>query len=79
MILDVLTCSSPCVFRPIVGNFKMNGTIDSLKSICDTLNNAKLTSQTGAHLFPLTLVYFLPTDHLISEPPQSDPPTLQKS
>lgn len=40
--------SSQCnISFAYAGNFKMNGTTESLKSICKTLNEAKLASQTG--------------------------------
>ncbi|KAF8306057.1 Triosephosphate isomerase [Clavulina sp. PMI_390] len=41
------------------GNFKMNGTQSSLKAICDTLNNAKLTSETEIVIAPPS-IYLIP-------------------
>lgn len=41
------------------GNFKMNGTIDSLKAIGTTLNDAKLASSTEVVIAPPTL-YLIP-------------------
>ncbi|KAI9796090.1 MAG: triosephosphate isomerase [Piccolia ochrophora] len=46
------------------GNFKMNGSVSSTKSIIDNLNNAKLDPNTEVVIAPSSLYLLLARDHL---------------
>jgi len=46
------------------GNFKMNGTIKSIKDIIENLNNAKLDSNTEVVIAPPSLYLLLAREHL---------------
>ncbi|KAF2825630.1 Triosephosphate isomerase [Ophiobolus disseminans] len=46
------------------GNFKMNGTVKSIKEILDNLNNAKLDSNTEVVVAPPSLYLLLAREHL---------------
>ncbi|KAL1302888.1 hypothetical protein AAFC00_003215 [Neodothiora populina] len=48
------------------GNFKMNGSVDTIKSIIENLNNAKLDSKTEVVIAPPALYLLLAREHLRS-------------